>query len=142
VSLALERIAEIDVTIAEIRREAHLDEWEAERAELKAKVDDLVINKLEAFEDDKIKITRVQGFKRTWDADRLEKILPRAIFRRVIKITPDPAKIDAEVKAGNIEVDRIAPALNETPNKAYAKWTAKSESDGGAAEAESLAAKL
>lgn len=111
-----------------------------ELAALKAAVDAFVLDH-EAYEDDTYKLTRVQGHRRTWNADKLEAILPRGLFKRVIKITVDPAKLDQLVRAKKIDGKKIDPAFEETPNAPYVKYTVKSE-DSGASEAEGLAEAL
>lgn len=97
----------------------------------------------EDYEDDNYKLTRVQGFRRSWNVGTLEKILPRGIFKNIIKIEADPAKIDEYVRSGRLKADVIEPAYEETPNKAYVKMTKKShKEDVAEAEANALAAKL
>jgi hypothetical protein len=94
-----------------------------------------------SYEDDRYKITRVIGFKRAWNVAKLEKLLPRGIFKNITKTEADPAKIDEYVKAGRIKLKEIEPAFEETPLKAYPKWTEK-KGERGQEEADSLAAKL
>lgn len=132
----------LDELIVEARQAAGLDDLEERREQLKSEIDDLVIQAGEEYEDDKVRIVRVQGFRRNWDADKLEKIIPRAVFRRIVKIEVDPNKLDDEVRAGKLKLTRqVKAALNETPNKPFAKWTQKSKKSG-VAEADALAAKL
>lgn len=122
---------------------------EAEKGELddtikrlKASLLDYVEKKGD-YEDDDFKVTRVQGFTRTWNPARLAAILPKGVFLKVVNYVPDAGKIDELVKAGKIDLDKIKPAFEETPKAAYPKITKKSKSDKGAeGEAESLAAKL
>lgn len=114
--------------------------FEEERTALKAAVDAYVIDK-DNYEDDTIKVTRVQGFRRAWDVAKLEKILPRGIFKNVVKIEVDPAKLNEYVNKGKIEEEKITPAFVETPNAPYTKWTPKTKG-AGEAEAEDLAAAL
>jgi hypothetical protein len=95
------------------------------------------------YEDDDYKLTRVQAFRRTWDTAKLEKILPRGIFKNIVKVTADPTKIDQYVREGKIKAKQIEPAFIETPNQPFVKITKKSHAEEkGAAEADALAAKL
>jgi hypothetical protein len=113
-----------------------------EVASLKADIDAFVIDN-EDYEDDDYKLTRVQGFRRSWDVTKLETILPRGIFKNIVKVEADPIKIDEYVRSGKIKAKQIEPAFSETPNKPYVKMTKKSHAEErGEAEAGALAAKL
>jgi hypothetical protein len=109
-----------------------------QRGALKSAIDAYVLDHDE-FETDTLKITRVQAHRRTWNIDTLAKIVPRGIFKNIVKMTVDPAKIDALVKEGRLDSKKIAPAYVETPNAAYVKWTEKSDTTSGADEADALA---
>lgn len=111
-------------------------------AVLKEDIDKYVLDK-DDYEDTDYKLTRVQAFRRRWDVDKLEAILPRGIFKNIVRVEPDPAKIDQYVREGKIDMKKIAPAYTETPNAPFVKMTKKSHAEEkGSAEAESLAAKL
>lgn len=141
-AVRLNSLRTLDELIEEARKTSGLIELEQKRATLKSEIDQLVIEAGEEYEDESIRIVRVQGFRRSWDVDKLEKIIPRPIFRRIVKVDVDAEKLDDEVRAGNLKLTRqVKAALTETPNKAYAKWTPKSQKDGEA-EADALAAKL
>jgi hypothetical protein len=108
-------------------------------ADLKSAVDKYVTEK-ENYEDDNVKITRVQGFRRSWNVAKLETILPRGIFKNVVTVMADAEKIDQYVREKKIDMKKIAPALEETPNRPYAKWSKKShDANRGEAEANELA---
>jgi hypothetical protein len=117
-----------------------------ERADLKVAVEHYVINKFEAgagYEDDTWLATKVVGHTRTWDVDKLSKIIPRGILKNVTELKVLPAKLDAAVRAGKIDRTKIKAAFTETPNKPYVKITRRVQDDNRASdEAESLAAKL
>lgn len=115
---------------------------EQELADLKAEIDRMIVEEGVEYDTDGIRITRVQAFKRVWNVDKLEQIIPRPLFRKVIKIDVDANKLDQLVREGKIDDKKIAPAYEETPNKAYAKWTYKSDKSKGEQEAASLAEKL
>lgn len=141
VAEALDDLDNLDQVIADIREQSGLNEAELERTLLKGLIDKWVLDH-KAYEDDKIKITRVQGFRRKWNVDKLESILSRALFKRVIKIEIDGQKLDDLVRAGTVDAKKLAPAFEEEPNAPYAKWTKIKQGDGGAGEAEGLAVKL
>jgi hypothetical protein len=109
---------------------------------LKSDIDGYVLDK-DDYEDDNYKLTRVQAFRRTWDTAKLEKILPRGIFKNIVTVSADPSKIDEYVRSGKIKSKQIEPAFTETPNAAYVKLTKKSHAgEKGEVEADALAAKL
>ena len=113
-----------------------------EIADLKLGIDAYVLDR-EDYEDDDYKLTRVQAFRRRWDVDKLEAILPRGLFKNIVKIEVDPIKLDQLVREGRITAKKIEPAYTETPNQPFVKITKKSHAEEkGSAEAESLAAKL
>jgi hypothetical protein len=142
VRVALERLAEIEEEIL-----AKTGPLVAEQATVKEALDNYVIDKFQAgdgYEDDDWKATKVVGHKRTWDVEKLGKLIPKGIFKNVVKVSVDGEKIDAMVAAGRLDRKKISAAFTEKPNKPYVKIT-KREKDAkkkGEAEAESLAAKL
>lgn len=142
VSKLLAEWSELGTAIEDLRMEVGLDEMEAERAGLKEAIDKAIVEDGVEYDTDEIKITRVQSHKRVWNVDKLEAILPRPLFRKVIKIAVDPDKLDQLVKAGQVDEKKLDPAFEETPQKAYARWTWKADKSKGSDEAESLAAKL
>jgi len=98
----------------------------------------------EGLETDDVILTHVQGHTRVWDAEKLEKLVPRGIFKNLVTITVVPAKIDEYVRAKKITREQIEEAFVEKPKKPYVKWTPKkqAQADKADAEAASLADKL
>lgn len=123
------------------KERAQLAEVQADRASLRASVEAFIKDK-GSYEDEDIKITRVQGHRRSWNVDKLQSILPRGIFKNVTKTTVDGDKIDRYVREGKIKLKDIDPAFEETPNAPYVKWTDKSDGTESASEVEGLAAAL
>ena len=138
---ALARIEEIDNLRATIYEESGLKDLDEEREKLDTAVKNYALAKGD-YEDERYKVTRVQGHKRWWDSEKLEKLLPKGLFLKVVDYTPNAEKIDALVKAGKIDRKKIEPAFMQKPNAPYGKITRKTEGTSGEAEADSLAAKL
>lgn len=148
---AIKRLTEIENEIEQIeaiiadRVDPELVKMEAlsvETQELKAAVNTFVLNRGLKMELPTVTITRVQAFKRRWNVETLEKIVPRGIFKNLVKIEVDPAKVDEYVKKGKLDPKKIEAAYEETPNQPFVKWTPKAETHSAEAEAASLAAKL
>lgn len=121
----------------------------AELRDERAKIDDAVREFVltnyeggEGYEDDVVKITKVQGHKRVWNAERLQELLPRGVFKNVVMLVPNAAKINEYVSAGKIDLDEIEDALEETATAPYVKVTRKSQSGDHEAAADELAEKL
>jgi hypothetical protein len=113
-----------------------------EDAELEAAIREFVLNSYEAgsgYEDDRVRLTKVQGHTRTWNVDKLQAKLSRGLFKSVTQITVVPAKIDEMVRKGKIDLDAIADAYEERANKPYVKPTAKKDGLDAEAEADNLA---
>ncbi len=106
------------------------------RNQLKDAIDKWVLTK-KNYEDDGFKLTRVVGHRRHWDTAKLERILPRGIFKNIVRVEADSAKIDQYVRAGRLSLDLIEPALIEEPTAPYVKWTTK-RVDANPDEAEKL----
>lgn len=119
---------------------------QAEATALSAAVDQYVIDHYEAsdgYEDETIKLTKVVGYRRTWNAEKLQKLLPTSIYKLVIKVSVDANALNELVKEGRIDRKKIESAFEETPNAPYVKKTAKGQSTNrGEEEAASLSAKL
>ena len=109
-----------------------------EVSELQAVLDLYVLDS-EEFESDTWQAKRVQASRRSWDVDKLKRLLPASVFKSVVKPVVDNAAIDEAVKKDLIDIDVIGEALIEAPNKPYVKWTPKSDVQ---ASAEATAAKL
>lgn len=98
----------------------------------------------EGFESDDWLATKVVGHRRTWDVEKLQKLIPRGILKNVVEMKVIPDKIDEYVRKGKLDRKKIAAAFEEVPNKPYVRITKREQSseEKGSAEAESLAAKL
>lgn len=133
-----------DIIAKKCKKETtELDKLAEEHADLTVAINAFVLDKGIDYEDNAVKLTRVQAYRRKWDVKKLESILPRGIFKNVTKTEADPAKIDEYVRKGKIDAKLIEPAFDETPNAPFVKWTVKSDSAGiGEVEATGLAAKL
>lgn len=139
---AVEDIAALEEEIAKLT-----GPLEAQMTLLKTAVDAYVIKNYDpssGYENDVMSITHVQGHTRRWNAEKLEKLVPRGVFKNLVTVTVVPAKIDEYVRAKKIKREDIEPAFEETANKPYAKWTPKKQAnaDRAAAETSSLADKL
>lgn len=140
VAEALAVLEAFDVEIEKFLADPALVLLQKERAQLKEDIDAYILKRSTPYEDDNYKLTRVQGFRRTWNVSKLEAILPRGIFKNVIKMEADPQKIDQYVRDGKIDRKKIEPAFEESPNRAYVKMTKKSHhEERGEAEADALA---
>ena len=122
--------AEIERLTADLKRK---------REDIKEAVDAYVLKHFKAqdgIETPGYKLTHVQGHTRTWDAAKLESLVPRGIFKNLVALTVVPAKIDEYVRAKKIDRDAIAAAYTEKPNKPYVKWSPVKESSADRAESE------
>lgn len=130
----------LQARLDELLANPEIELLETDLAALKTGIDAWVLDH-EKYADDTITITRVQAMRRTWNPDKLEKLVPRGIFKNLVTFTVVPAKIDAYVRQGKLDLDKIAPAFEETPNAPFTKWTVKSNKNGEV-EADSLAEAL
>lgn len=141
VRTANERIAfldeQIEVQVASLREE---------KQALEDAVDKFIISKFEpgdGYEDESVKLTKVVSYRRYWNPDKLRKLLPTSVYKTVINVTVNSAKLDELVREGRIDRDKIESAYEEVPNTPYVKKTAKAgKSDRSAEEAAGLAAAL
>ena len=85
--------------------------------------------------------TLIAPVNRVWNADKLRTILGKAKYLKVVKMEPDPDKIDQLVREGKINLDDIEEALEDFPKKAYIKRYENSEAKGDA-EAEKVKAAM
>jgi len=139
---AVEDIAALEEEIAKLT-----GPLEAQMTLLKEAVDKYVIKNYEpssGYENDAVSLTHVQGHTRRWNAEKLEELVPRGIFKNLVTIAVVPAKIDEYVRAKKIKREDIEAAYEETPNKPYVRWTPKKldTTERAASEASSLADKL
>ena len=141
VRIALERITALDKEI--LVRTAPL---KVEREELQSAVDKYVVDHYEAgqgYEDSNYRATKVVGHTRSWNPVTLQKLLPTRLYKLVIIVKVDSAKLDELVREGKIERKKIEKAFEETPNTPYVKMTKKDQSAARSAdESESLAEAL
>ena len=141
VQAANERIAfleeQIEVQVRPLREEKEI---------LEVAVDKYVLDHYEpgdGYEDDKVKITKVVSHKRYWNPDKLRRLLPTPLYKRVIKVTVDANKLDELVREGKVDAKKIESAFEEIPNTPYVKKTPKKDNESrGAEEAAGLAAAL
>jgi hypothetical protein len=144
VRLADERLEQIEREIQSREEQVGIPALREERAGLVQARDKYIIDHFQAgegYEDDSYKHTKVVSHTRKWDAEKLEKLVPRGIFKNLVTITVVPSKIDEYVRKGKLDRKKIERAFIETPNEPYVKTTKKTTSNGEE-EAESLAAKL
>lgn len=142
-AVGLRALEEKNEALAALLQESGVAALQAEIETLDADIKAYVLDSEENYEDDKYKLTRVQGFRRHWDTDKLEKILPRGIFKNAVTIQADPQKIDQLVRDGKVKMNLIAPAYVEVPNTAYVKVSRKrNDEQKGDVEAAALAEAL
>jgi hypothetical protein len=139
---AVEDIAAIEEEIAKLT-----GGLEAQMTALKTAVDKWVIKNYEpstGYDNEVVSLTHVQSHTRRWNAEKLEELVPRGIFKNLVTVTVVPAKIDEYVRAKKLKREDIEAAYEETENKPYVKWTPKKQANADRAEAEasSLADKL
>lgn len=97
----------------------------------------------EGYEDDNWKITKVRATRRRWNPDVLKGLVSHGVFKNVVKVEVDSAKIDSYVRQGKIQMDDIAAAYEEEPTAPYVKRTKRSDSGhAGDSEASELLAAL
>lgn len=117
-----------------------------ERDKLAKAVDQYVISHYEAsdgYEDDDVKLTKVVGYRRSWNPAKLQKLLPTSLYKLIIKVSVDAEALNELVKEGKIDRKKIESAYEETPNAPYVKRTVKGTGTSRASdEAAELAAKL
>lgn len=130
---ALDKIEELDNSITQVEQDSGLMELRAERNELERLVRQYVLDKGNV-ETDTHKLTRVQGFTRGWDGVKLEKLVPKGLFLKIVDYVPNADKIDELVKAGKLDIKTIKSAFIEVPKAPYAKITKKKADDTDEAE--------
>lgn len=137
---ALDKIEALDAEISELMEETGIKSLQEERAELDRLVKQYVLDK-GSVETDTHKLTLVQGFSRGWDGVKLERLVPKGIFLKIVDYVPNADKIDEMVKAGKLDAKKIKSAFIEVPKAPYAKITKKKADDGDEAArvAEALA---
>ena len=87
----------------------------------------------------------VKPASRSWNPDKLMKLLPKSLFMKVatMSYTIDPERLDSLIREGSIDRKKIATAFEETPKTPYVKHTVLKEEDTtGEDEADAVAAAL
>lgn len=116
-----------------------------EDAALAQAVEEFVLTSYEpgqGYEDDRVKLTKVQSHTRRWSAEKLEKLVTRGMFKNLVAVTVVPAKIDEMVRKGKLKLEDVAEAYEERPNKPYVRPTAKKDGLDAESSADLLAEKL
>lgn len=141
VRLALDTLDRIDEQIAMLT-----EPWQEERQMVKEALDKYVIDKFQpgdGYEDDDWLATKVVSTRRSWDVEKLTKLVPRGILKNLVKMTVDNGKVDEYVRSGKLDRDKIEPAYTETPNSPYVKITRRNNNTAKIEkEAAGLAARL
>lgn len=78
-----------------------------------------------------------RGFNRGWNADRLRELVPKSVWLKITKQTPDPDKIEEAVKKGLITRKQIQSAFEEKPKAPFLRrfqGTTDSDEDERVAE--------
>ena len=130
--------------LAKTKLAQQVADLEAEDARWDGAIREFVLGHYEAgmgYEDESVKITKVVGHRRSWNVEKLKKLVTPAIFKKVTTVVVAPEKINELVSAGKLDLDDIDAAYDEVPNAPYPKFTYKAQGDR-ASEAESLAEKL
>lgn len=96
----------------------------------------------QGFESPEWKVTKVQGTTKVWNVDKLRSLVSHGLFKKMVSVSVDASKVDAEVKAGHVTLDEIEAAFSIKNNSPYVRITRRNLRDDGSEEAESLAAKL
>jgi hypothetical protein len=129
--------------IAETKLGQALQSFEEDAAALSAAIDRFVLERYsagEGYEDANWKLTKVVGHSRRWNADKLQKLIPYGVFKKIVKVEVVPNLLNEAVKNGEIDLEAVDAAYEDTPNAPYVKRTRRSQSGGD--EAAMLAEKL
>lgn len=150
VAKALRRKQEAEAALVTLRARlektalyAQVSALEEEVADIDAKVKEFVLGHYEpgdGYEDEYVKVTKVQSHQRRWNVERLQELVKPRMFRSIVTVTVAPAKIDEMVREGKLDLDEIADAYEDFPSSPYVRVTAKSPDAADAAA--SLAEKL
>lgn len=130
---ALERIEQINEEMERLMKESGIYALGIEREDLDKKIKAYVLKKGNV-EIPGYLLTRVQGFRRAWNSEKLQKIVPKGLFLQIVDYIPNPDKIDELVKAGKLDSKKIDKAFEETPNAPYVKITKRKQDDGSEAD--------
>lgn len=140
--LARERIDRLDKNIEAAKKQYGIVALEQERVDLEVGLKQFLVDTLnpsETFDFGNWKATKVVGTMRKWNAMKLRKLVPTAVYAKVTRLEIDDKRLDEFVKRGVIDLDKVSPAFEETPKAPYVRWTAvKDSSDEAAKLAEAL----
>ena len=122
--------AECEYELEQLLDTPEIRELREDIGKLTEAIDEYIVEHYQAsdgYEDDNIKLTKVVGHTRRWNPDKLRKLLPTRLYKLVIKVSVDSAKLDELVREGKIERDKIESAFEEMPNAPYVKRTDKTD---------------
>jgi hypothetical protein len=77
----------------------------------------------------------VRRTRTRWNPDKLKKILSKSQIIKVSRFDIDPEKLDDLVRQGKLDRKKIAPALEQTPEKPHIRWYDSSDEDAASEEA-------
>jgi len=138
-------LEEKEELIAEIHQEME-EQYEystilKEIADLKAEISKWMIqNDQASHEVDRGTYRIIRPHKVTWDPVKLAKLVPKAIMFKVTDRVVNHEKIDDLVRAGELDREKIAPALVEKATRPYMRFFPLGSN--GDAETEELAKAL
>jgi hypothetical protein len=118
----LEQMMEDEYDYASMRKESvdlklSLEAWMTDQNEQKLELDNY-------------RWQLIKPESKRWNADKLRAVLGKAMFLKVCKVEPDPAKIDDLVRQGKIKLPDIEKALEFEPKKPYIKRYDNSDAKG------------
>lgn len=129
--------AEDRIEFLEDKIEKSVGPMRDEIAKLAAARDAYVIAKVEAsdsIEVGNVTLTKVVGHRRSWNPEKLQRLLPTRLYKLVIDVKVNSAKLDELVREGKIDRKKIEAAYEEVPNKPYVKRTVKGKDEDKAAD--------
>jgi hypothetical protein len=128
-ALALMRERESQVAELEQMMEDEYDfiSLQQEARALKFAIDAYLLAKGKNYSDDLVTMTIVQPKKWHWNGEKLRTIVGKAIYLKLVDMTPSSEKIDEAVKKGIVDRDKIDPAYEAEPISQYVKTTAKKQ---------------
>lgn len=141
--LARKRIDALQDEVLALAKKVGIPAKLDEQVALQNALNEYVLDR-EYFESDEWTATRVQAHSRSWDAEKLRKLLPTSVYKSIIRVSIDNDKVNEFVKAGTIKLKTIESAFMEKANKPFVRWTAKGRDvqTAGEAEASKLAGML
>jgi hypothetical protein len=77
----------------------------------------------------------VRRTRTRWNPDKLKRILSKSQIIKVSRFDIDPEKLDDLVRQGKLDRKKIAPALEQTPEKPHIRWYDSSDEDAASEEA-------